>query len=144
MRTARLRRRLEAGAIAGCLTLAGLSVAVPAGAVGATWYTDNCTVQFGNHNANLTFQGWGAGGACRDWENSATNKVLHAIGLIGGAAHDLGIPLLGAADVHAHDGVAAGPTICDGWDGYRRYTVRDYGGLGLNVIGRAVCSTLPH
>ena len=118
----------------GCIG-AAVAIAIACGGIGAiTWYTDTCTLYVGGRNANLTLQGWGSGSACRQAESSSANEAFSVVRVL----------TLGAVDASLHEGAPSGDVVCDGWDGHVRYTVRDYGITGLNVVGQAWCSQMPH
>lgn len=117
-------------------TCAGVFLTLILGGFGVgffTWTSDTCTVYMGSHNANMTLQGWGSRATCQSIENSGTNDFFKGVNLL----------TLGIVDERAHEGTPQGDVICEGWDHYVHYTIRDYGGLlGLNAIGHGLCSSL--
>lgn len=116
-----------------CAIVVATLFVVTLAVAGVTWVTDSCTIYMGSHNANLTLQGWGSGGTCQQIEHSGVStfaKIVNAL-------------TLGRVDARPRLGTPAGDTICDGWNGWQRYTVRDYGGtLGLNFYGHQLCGQL--
>ncbi|HEX6508666.1 MAG TPA: hypothetical protein VF221_13640, partial [Chloroflexota bacterium] len=82
-----------------------LGVVITGGTV--TWFSDSCTVQMGNQNANLTLQGWGSKTACQEMENNAANTVMKVLDVFS----------LGRVDFATHEAAPSGTEVCSGWDG---------------------------
>jgi hypothetical protein len=117
----------------GCATIVAAIFVASLGVAGVTWVTDSCTIYIGSHNANVTLQGWGSHGACQQIENSGASTFASVIHVL----------TFGRVDARPHEGSPSGNVICDGWNGWQRYTVRDYGGLlGLNYYGHQLCTGL--
>jgi hypothetical protein len=117
------------------LGLTGALILLAAGFGIYTWTSDSCTLYLGN--ANLTMQGWGSKSACQQIVSSNSAHLANFASIV---ERFFTSGLYGGPTVH--EGAPSGDTVCDGWDAYLHYTVRDHGITGLNVIGHSLCDSL--